>query len=143
MEGSTPKFGGGATGTVLHPIVLVAMLLALVLFLVLPRRYVIVPVLISTFLIPLGQQFYVSGIHLFVYRILTLVGIIRARMSKVPGQQSAYAGGWNSIDTAFTYCVVISCRCHDGTIPRRRQRSWSIRLVTSGIIFWDIFCCAC
>jgi hypothetical protein len=108
MEARTPKFGGGPIGTLLHPAVLVAMLLALVLFLVLPRKYVIVPVLVATFLIPFGQQFYVAGIHLFVYRIVILVAFIRARYSKVPMQKSSYAGGWNSIDTAFTYYVVIS-----------------------------------
>jgi hypothetical protein len=36
------------------------MLLALVLFFVLPRKYVIVPVLVSLFLIPGGQQPYVE-----------------------------------------------------------------------------------
>jgi hypothetical protein len=108
MEPRGPKFGGGVEGTVLHPAVLVAMLLAIVLFFVLPRKYVIVPVLVSIFLIPFGQQFYIGGVHLFVCRILILVAFIRARVSKVPKQKSSYAGGWNSIDTAFTYYVVIS-----------------------------------
>jgi hypothetical protein len=102
------KFGGGATGNILHPAVLVAMLLALVLFFVLPRKYIVVPVLVSTFLIPVGQQFYIAGIHLFIYRILILVAFIRVLATKVPKQKSLCAGGWNSIDTAFTYYVVIS-----------------------------------
>jgi len=108
MDPQTPKFGGGANETVLHPAVLVAMLLAIVLFFVLPRKYVIVPVLAAMFLIPFGQQFYVAGIHLFVSRILILVAFARALVSKVPKQKSSYAGGWTSIDTAFTYYVVIS-----------------------------------
>jgi hypothetical protein len=108
MEPHGPKFGGGVDGTVLHPAVLVAMLLAIVLLFVLPRKYVIVPVLVTMFLIPFGQQFYVAGVHLFVYRILILAAFIRALASKVPKQKSSYAGGWNSIDTAFTYYVVIS-----------------------------------
>jgi hypothetical protein len=108
MEQHGPKFGGGANETVLHPAVLIAMLLAMVLFFVLPRKYVIVPVLVTMFLIPFGQQFLVAGVHLFVCRILILVAFIRALGSKVPNQKSSYAGGWNSIDTAFTYYVVIS-----------------------------------
>jgi hypothetical protein len=106
--GHTPKFGGGFNETVLHPAVLILLLLALVLFFVLPRKYVIVPVLVSTFLIPLGQQFYVAGVHLFVHRILILVAFIRILAMKEPKQKQLYAGGWNSIDSAFTYYVVIS-----------------------------------
>jgi hypothetical protein len=108
VEPHGPRFGGGETATVLHPIVLVAMLLAVVLLFVLPRKYVIVPVLITAFLIPLGQELYIVGLHLFVYRILILVAFIRAMVSKVSKQKSPYAGGWNSIDTAFTCYVVFS-----------------------------------
>jgi len=108
MEEHTPRFGGGANQTVLHPAVLVAMLLAIALFFVLPRKYVIVPVLVSMFLIPFGQQFFVAGIHLFVCRILILAAFIRAITSKLPNQKWSYAGGWNSIDTAFTCYVLIT-----------------------------------
>ena len=107
-EAPTPKFGGGANETVLHPAVLVLVILSLVLFFVLPRRYVIVPIMVSMFLIPAGQQVYVAGVHLFAQRILILVGFIRARFMKGPNQKQVYAGGWNPIDTAFTYYVVIS-----------------------------------
>jgi hypothetical protein len=102
------QFGGGADQTTLHPIVLVAMLLAMVLFFALPRRHVIVPVLFSIFLIPLGQQFYFVGVHFFACRLLVLAAFIRAMVEKAPKQKSLYAGGWNSIDTAFTCYVVIS-----------------------------------
>jgi hypothetical protein len=108
MEPHTPRFGGGANETVLHPAVLVAMLLAIVLFFVLPRKYVLVPVLVTMFLIPAGQQFFVAGVHLFVCRILLLLAFIRALISRVPKEKSSYAGGWNSIDTAFTYYVGIT-----------------------------------
>jgi hypothetical protein len=108
MEPRGPNFGGGATATILHPAVLVVMLLATVLFFVLPRKFVIVPVIVTTFVIPLGQQFYIAGIHLFIYRILILLAFIRALVTKAPNQKSIYVGGWNSIDTAFAYYVVIS-----------------------------------
>lgn len=108
MNPHTPSFGGGPNETVLHPAVLVAMLLAIMLIFALQRKYVIVPVLITTFMIPLGQQFYVAGVHLFVFRLIILAAFIRAMIAKVPKQRSSYAGGWNSIDTAFSYYVVIS-----------------------------------
>jgi hypothetical protein len=105
VKAHTPRFGGGIGETVLHPFVLVLMLLAIVLFFVLPRKYVIVPVMVTTFLIPVGQQIVIGGAHLFIARILILVAFIRAVTSK---PKSMYAGGWNSIDTAFTCYVVIT-----------------------------------
>jgi hypothetical protein len=108
MDPHSIKFGGGATQTLIHPVVLVAMLIAMALFFALPRKYVIVPVMVTAFLIPLGQQFYVAGIHLFVFRLLILAAFIRAMISKAPNQKSRYAGDWNSIDTAFTWYVVIT-----------------------------------
>jgi hypothetical protein len=105
MEPHGPKFGGGATATLLHPAVVVLMLLAIVLFFVLPRKYVIVPVMTATFLIPIGQQLLIGGVHLFVARILILVAFIRAFTSR---PKSFYSGGWTSIDTAFTCYVLIS-----------------------------------
>lgn len=107
MEDHGPKFGGGTNATVLHPAVLVLSLLALVLFFVLPRKYVLLPALVSLFLIPAGQQLFVAGIHLFILRILILAGFLRTRFMKDPNQKQVYAGGWNSIDTAFTFYVVI------------------------------------
>ena len=85
-----PKFGGGATATILHPAIVVLMVLGIVLFFALPRKYVIVPVMVATFLVPLGQQFVIGGVHLFVARILILVAFIRAVSSK---PKSLYAGG--------------------------------------------------
>jgi hypothetical protein len=103
----TIKFGGGAADTVLHPAVLVAMLVAMALFFVLPRRYVLVPFLLSIFLIPQGQQLYVAGVHLFANRLLILAAFIRATLSKDPPQESMFGGGWNSIDSAFASYVSI------------------------------------
>lgn len=104
----TPKFAGGLSETLVSPVVLVAMLIAMVLFFALPRRHIIVPVILTTFLIPLGQQFYAAGVHFFVFRLIILAAFIRAMVSKAPQQRSRYAGGWNSIDTAFTWYLVIS-----------------------------------
>jgi hypothetical protein len=70
------RFGGGASETVLHPIVLAAMLIAIALIFLLPRKYVLWPVLSATFLIPLGQEILIGGLHFFVFRIIVLaVGV--------------------------------------------------------------------
>jgi hypothetical protein len=71
------RYGGGVSGTVLHPVVLVAMLAAIVLIFVLPRRYAALPFLGIAFLTPIGQQLYLVGVHWFVLRIVILAGLIR------------------------------------------------------------------
>jgi hypothetical protein len=108
MDPNIQRFGGGGNVTVLHPVVLVLALLVTALIVVLPRRYVVLPVIIATFLIPIGQEIYLAGVHLYIIRLLVLVAFIRAMALSAPYQTSRYAGGWNSIDTAFTCYVVIS-----------------------------------
>ena len=105
MQPDRPSFGGGVSETVLHPLVLIAMLIGIVLIFVLPRKSIIFTVLFTTFLIPVGQQFYFAGIHLFVLRIIILVGLVRALTSKGTSQRFLLAGGWNSVDTAFSICI--------------------------------------
>lgn len=100
-----PKFGGGASDTILHPAVLVAMVIALVLLVALPRKHLLGPVLLMAFLVPMGQQLYIAGVHLFVIRIIVLTGLIRA-LAKPSAQGSRLGGGWSKIDTAFTLCIL-------------------------------------
>jgi hypothetical protein len=95
------KYGGGANGSLLHPLVLIAMVLAIILILALPRRLVVMPVIFLAFLTPQGQQLYVAGVHLFVLRIVVLVAFIRAWVSRSNPEETRLAGGFNGIDTAF------------------------------------------
>lgn len=107
MEPENYKFGGGVAETVLHPIVLIAMIIAILLILLLPRKYVLVVFLISTFLIPEGQQFLVAGFHVFVFRIIVMTGLIRMLWTKFSSQQPVLGTPWNSVDTAFLLSVVL------------------------------------
>ena len=50
------RFGGGSPVTILHPLVAVAMVLAIILIFYLPRKYVMIPALLILFLTPKGQQ---------------------------------------------------------------------------------------
>lgn len=88
--------GHGATDTILHPAVAVALLITIILLLVLRRKYVIVPLLITTFLIPRGQVIVVAGVHFYLYLILILVGFVRLARSRFQ-----IADGLNIIDKAF------------------------------------------
>ena len=100
-----PIFGGGSNVTLLHPAVLIAMILAIVLILVLPRKYAVIPFLLLTFLGAVGQQIYVGGVHLFVLRILIFAAFLRFVVSAL-SRQKPLVGGWNSVDTVFTIWAV-------------------------------------
>jgi hypothetical protein len=94
------KFGA-AGETIIHPVVLVALLLAIALILFLPRKYVVVPVLLMSFLVPLGQQVMAGGFHLHVIRIVLFASLIRMLVTKRPPQKRAVKDGWDLLDKVF------------------------------------------
>jgi hypothetical protein len=104
MPDQTHAFGGGAVDTLLSPFVLVAMSIAMILIIVLPRKYVVVPVLISIILIPLGQQAYLVGVHWLASRIIILCALARVAVMKFKSKKDVTAGGFNAVDWAFLGC---------------------------------------
>jgi hypothetical protein len=94
----------GQVGTVsnMSPVVMVLLLLAIILIFALPRKYVIVPVLLATLLIPQGSVIVLGGVHLMSVRIIGLVACIRALVPKMGLPSVAFAGGWMLLDTLFT-----------------------------------------
>jgi hypothetical protein len=105
------QFGGGATGTILHPLVAVGMLIAIVLILVLPRSKAITPFLLAFFTIPLGQVLVLGGVHLLMHQILILTVLLR--MTAFPGSKRRFTGGFNALDKvvalwAFTAFIIFS-----------------------------------
>jgi len=66
-------FGGGAD-TFVTPLSLAGLLLAIVLILWLPRRYVLVPVLAAGILLPFGITVVVAGLHFPALRLLLAAG---------------------------------------------------------------------
>lgn len=98
MRPNNIQFGGGSSVTILHPLVAVAMVLAVVLILWLPRKYVIAPMLLALFLIPDGQVIVLAGLHFNVYRIIILAGLIRWIASR---RSAPLAGGFTLLDRIF------------------------------------------
>ena len=93
-------FGAGAAESTMLPTALAAMLIAIVLMFALPRKWVVVPYLLFTFLVPLGGQFNIGGLHLFSHRIVVLCGCLRF-LWKLRSSQSVLAGGFTGIDKIF------------------------------------------
>jgi len=88
--------GHGASGTVLHPIVAVVLLVTIVLILQRPRKHIIFPLLLCTFLVPRGQQIMLAGAHFYIRLILALAGIVRVAKDKF-----RIAGGFTDFDRIF------------------------------------------
>ncbi|HTT22810.1 MAG TPA: hypothetical protein VMG82_28025 [Candidatus Sulfotelmatobacter sp.] len=106
MEPTNIRFGGGATETLLHPLVAVWMLIAIVLILIFPRNKAIVPFLLAFFTIPLGQVIVVGGLHFPVLRILILAGLVRRATLRGELSQSKFPGGFNAVDLAVVLFTV-------------------------------------
>lgn len=94
-------FGGGNTETVMHPAVVAATVLAIILILVLPRNKAVTPFLLATFLIPLGQTLVLGGLHLFVLRIILLFACARMIVAAFSSATSILGGGFNTFDKVF------------------------------------------
>jgi hypothetical protein len=108
MEPANLRFGGGPSSSLLHPLVALAMVVAIALILCLPWRRVLAPFLFSILLIPASQQIVLAGLHFNVFRIIILAGLLRWAISR---RSSPLAGGFNWMDqvcTALFVCRFIS-----------------------------------
>ena len=104
MPPANNTYGGGAAETALGTGVLVLMLVAIVLVLLLPRKFVVGPLLFGILLLP-AQTFVIGGFHLFVSRILILAGLGRAIASRSSNTRF-FGGGYNTLDTVFILYVL-------------------------------------
>jgi hypothetical protein len=92
------QFGGGAAGTMLHPVVAVGMLVAIVSILLLPRKKAITPFLLAFFSIPLGQVMVLGGVHFLMQQILILTVLVRMAAFHGSASERRFAGGFNALD---------------------------------------------
>jgi len=91
---------------VLNPLVAVAMLLSAVMIIAMPRRQVIIPILLMLFLTPKGQQLVVANLHFNVFRIIIIVALVRLISTR---RSSPNTGRLNSIDYAVIGCALAVC----------------------------------
>src|SRR5580704_3222629 len=95
MQPKNYQFGGGAAGTVLHPLVAAGVLVAILLILFLPRNKAITPFLAVFLTIPVGQVLVLGGVHFLMHQVLILT--VLARMAAFRGK-GRFAGGFNTLD---------------------------------------------
>jgi len=95
-------FGGGSTETSLSIPGAIMILIAIACMLVLPRKFVLIPMLLAVFLVPMGQVLVVAGVHLQPVRIIVLFGWVRLAIIKFSSGEDLFAGRLNVIDGAFS-----------------------------------------
>jgi hypothetical protein len=100
------RFGAGANSSFIDPFVVILMIISIILMLMLPRKYVVVPFLLTIFLTPFGQQIYVAGVHVFVPRILILFGWIRVIILKLSSKTDMAPGGFTGVDKIFVLWAI-------------------------------------
>ncbi len=76
MQQELLRFGGGG-GTTVGPVVLGIMFLAVVLLLVLPRKYIFFPFIAPALLIPFSERIVFLGVHLMMLRVVLLFAWLR------------------------------------------------------------------
>jgi hypothetical protein len=97
---------GAAGETQIHPAVLVALIVALILVLTLRRRYVVVPLLVLSLVIPYGQVVMIGPVHFMVVRILALLGWARLIIQRFAKEAHPYKIRFNSVDKAVVLYTV-------------------------------------
>src|SRR5256885_10736390 len=83
------------------------MLLAIALTLLLPRKYVVVPLLTIIFLVPIGQQLLIGGLHFFVYRVVLLAGCLRILYTLISAPESPFGRRLDALDKVFVLWAVL------------------------------------
>jgi hypothetical protein len=105
------KFGGGSGDTLLHPVVLAVMLVAILLVMILPRKYVVIPFIISTLFVPLGQQVVIGSVHFFVLRIIIMAGCCRMLIARFGSGDPITKGGLTTLDKIFIAWALARALC--------------------------------
>jgi hypothetical protein len=100
VEPDNFRFGGGAADTVFSPVIAFALVLAILIAFVLPRKYAVVPLLLIVFLAPYAQVVVIGGVHFLLYRLVILSGFLIV-LAKRASVATVLPGRFNAIDKAL------------------------------------------
>jgi len=103
VEPENLKFGGGASQTVLNPLVLAVVLIVGILICFRGRRQVIALFLGAGILIPLDQVLVLGPIHFPMLRVLLLFGMFRMVWDKIGSKSEIFSGGMTRLDKVVIF----------------------------------------
>ncbi len=104
MDITKSHYFGAAGETSLNAAAVVILIIAIILVFALKRKYIFIPVLIASLLIPLEQQLMLGSLHFTLARIMLPFAWFRMLIIRVRQGRSGFR--WNSLDTVFTSYVV-------------------------------------
>jgi hypothetical protein len=105
MNPLTPYGTGGTTN--IHPAMLVALAFVIILILLLPRKYVVMPLLLLSIAVPFGQVQMIGPFHFQLFRILLFFVWIRLIWQRYVNENQSSIIHMNAADKAVIgYCVV-------------------------------------
>ena len=105
MEPQNLRFGGGVGQSMVHPIILLAVLLAGMIICFGSRSRALAAFLSAALLIPTDQVLFIGSLHFPMLRVLIIFAAIRMIRAKMAGMKILGAG-WNKIDVAIIILTI-------------------------------------
>ena len=91
-----------------HPLVAVAMLIAIGMILALPRKKAVIPFLLAFFTIPVGQVLVLGGVHFTMLQILVLTVLGRMAAFRGTASEKRFGGGFNALDNVVVVWSLVA-----------------------------------
>jgi hypothetical protein len=104
-------FGAGGDSSV-HPAVLAAATVSIVLMLTLPRKHVLAPLLVLSIMSPLGQGIMIGPFHFQIFRILVIFAWIRLLFQRYSSEGRSSRIRVNSVDKAVILYTISCIICY-------------------------------
>jgi len=104
-------FGAGGE-TALHPAILAATIVAVILMFLLPRRFVVGPLLFLSIMSPLGQRVMVGSFHFQIFRILVAFAWIRLLVQRYGSEGQSSKIKINSVDKTVIFYTIACIICY-------------------------------
>src|SRR6266540_2251523 len=92
---------GSPGETLIHPLGGVLVVLAILLVLFLPRKYVLVPLLVSLIMLPLGQKIVIASLDFMMFRIILFFGWLRVIAEGTASKSQPSRFQFNALDKAL------------------------------------------
>lgn len=118
MEPINLRFGGGPGLTMVHPIIMIAVLLAGLVMCFGSRNRALAAFLAGAILIPMDQILLIGPLHFPMLRVLIVFGAFRVMRAKLSGEK-LLGGGWNRIDLAMIVLTIFTAL--DGVLLYRES----------------------